>query len=102
VFQDYARSLYPWLTLERNITLPLDNLIGSAKERSRIATDFLARVGLAGMGKKRPSQISGGQQQRVAIARALVNHPAILMADEPTGNLDSKSRQRDYGIAAES
>lgn len=92
VFQDYARSLYPWLTLERNITLPLDNLIGSAKERSRIATDLLARVGLAGMGKKRPSHISGGQQQRVAIARALAYSPKVLIMDEPFASVDAQTR----------
>lgn len=92
VFQDYARSLYPWLTLERNITLPLDNLIASASEKARIAHGFLQRVGLAGMGKKHPSQISGGQQQRVAIARALACSPKVLIMDEPFASVDAQTR----------
>jgi len=92
VFQDYARSLYPWFSLERNITLPLDNRIGSAAERKRIARNMLERVGLAGMADKRPTQLSGGQQQRVAIARALAYAPKVLIMDEPFASVDAQTR----------
>lgn len=86
VFQQF--HLLPALTVLDNITAPL---VGHcpAKERRTRAHEMLEAVGLAGRASSRPGQLSGGQQQRVAIARALVVRPALLLADEPTGNLDS-------------
>ncbi|AHF79089.1 Nitrate/sulfonate/bicarbonate ABC transporter ATPase (plasmid) [Sodalis praecaptivus] len=92
VFQDYRRSLYPWLTLESNITLPLRHRVRSSGERSAIAHDMLARVGLAGMEGRFPGQLSGGQQQRVAIARALACRPRLLILDEPFASVDAQTR----------
>jgi len=89
IFQFY--NLVPTLTAEENVALPL--LIDGAKiedHRTRIE-DLLHLVGLAERKHHKPDQMSGGQQQRVAIARALVTNPAIILADEPTGNLDSKA-----------
>jgi putative ABC transport system ATP-binding protein len=90
VFQFF--QLLPSLTLIENITLAMDfrNTYPLRERRGR-AVDLLGQVGLADHVRKRPSKISGGQQQRVAIARALANDPPILVADEPTGNLDSRT-----------
>jgi putative ABC transport system ATP-binding protein len=87
VFQFF--NLLPMLTAEENIVLPLT--IAGAKQDREWIDGLIARVGLADRKTHRPSQLSGGQQQRVAIARALVTRPTVVFADEPTGNLDSRS-----------
>ena len=91
IFQQY--NLIPKLTVQENVELPLLYAGVSAEERRERAIQSLERVGLADKRKNLPSQLSGGQQQRVAIARALATKPAILLADEPTGNLDSRTSQ---------
>ncbi|MEU5065464.1 ABC transporter ATP-binding protein [Streptomyces virginiae] len=94
VFQ--AFNLLPALTVEQNVTLPM-RLAGSRTDRAR-AADLLARVGLDGMGARRPAELSGGQQQRVAIARALINRPDVVFADEPTGALDTTTAAEVLGL----
>ncbi len=88
VFQFF--QLLPTLTIAENVVLPMDFCaIHAAKERRPRALDILERVGIADQADKLPATLSGGQQQRAAIARALANSPPVLLADEPTGNLDS-------------
>jgi putative ABC transport system ATP-binding protein len=94
VFQSF--NLLPTLSAAENITLPLD-LAGRKPDREWFDT-VLATVGLVDRLKHRPSELSGGQQQRVAVARALVSQPAIVFADEPTGNLDSRSAAEVLGL----
>ena len=92
VFQ--AFHILPHLTLAQNIALPLVLQHGRAKEANARALDMLASVGLPGRGEDFPRALSGGELQRVAIARALVHRPAIILADEPTGNLDPETAAR--------
>jgi putative ABC transport system ATP-binding protein len=87
IFQFF--NLLPMLTAEENILLPLT--LAGKKPQDGFFEDLLAKVGLQDRRKHRPSELSGGQQQRVAIARALVSRPTVVFADEPTGNLDSKT-----------
>jgi putative ABC transport system ATP-binding protein len=89
IFQSF--QLIPYLTVIENVMLPLSITEKSNREQFKMAEEILERIGLRGKGKRLPDQLSGGEQERVAIARALVNSPPILMADEPTGNLDSKT-----------
>lgn len=91
VFQGF--NLLPRMTLEDNVALPLVYSHIEREPRREKAREMLARVGLAGYAKSLPARISGGQQQRVAIARALINAPSLILADEPTGNLDSHTSE---------
>lgn len=97
VFQFF--QLLPTLTVAENVMLPMDfcNMFTPA-ERPRRALDLLEQVEMADQANKLPAALSGGQQQRVAIARALANDPPILAADEPTGNLDSKTADAVFGL----
>lgn len=89
IFQSF--QLIPYLTVIENVMLPLSITKRSNREQEKMAEEILEKVGLKAKAKRLPDQLSGGEQERVAIARALVNAPPILLADEPTGNLDTKT-----------
>ncbi|HEX9926778.1 MAG TPA: ABC transporter ATP-binding protein [Anaerolineae bacterium] len=92
VFQDYA--LFPHMTVEKNVGYGLMIKKVPKAERQRQVTEILDLVQLSGLGERKPGQLSGGQRQRVALARALINHPRVLLLDEPLGALDLKLRQQ--------
>ena len=91
VFQTF--NLLPYLNARENVELPMEGRIKSKSERRKKASELLGMVGLSGREEHRPQRLSAGEQQRVAIARALANDPAFILADEPTGNLDSQNKQ---------
>jgi ABC-type lipoprotein export system ATPase subunit len=101
IFQFF--QLLPMLTCAQNVMLPMDfaNVYHSPRQRRERALHLLEQVGIPEQADKLPSAVSGGQRQRVAIARALANDPAFLAADEPTGNLDSKTADAVFGVFEE-
>ncbi len=99
IFQSF--NLIPQLTVQKNIELPLYYLGWQAEQSAERAKELAARVGLNGRLNHHPTELSGGQMQRVAIARALANDPQILLADEPTGNLDSATGEQILAILKE-
>lgn len=92
IFQKF--NLIPTMTALKNVALPMVFLGGSKADREHRAAELLGKVGLLNWATHRPSELSGGQQQRVAIARSLSNNPEIILADEPTGNLDTKTGEQ--------
>ncbi|MBT0159573.1 ABC transporter ATP-binding protein [Candidatus Bathyarchaeota archaeon A05DMB-2] len=99
VFQTF--NLLPYLNARENVELPMEGKIKSKSERRRKASELLRMVGLSGREEHRPQKLSAGEQQRVAIARALANDPAIILADEPTGNLDARNKREIVGLLAD-
>jgi putative ABC transport system ATP-binding protein len=98
VWQQTARNLFPYLTARQNVELPMTLNGTGRRHRAERAGDLLAQVGLAERADHRPEALSGGEQQRVAIAVALANDPAVLLADEPTGELDSRSAHEVFDL----
>jgi putative ABC transport system ATP-binding protein len=98
IFQTF--NLLPYLNARENVELPMEGTEIPKKERGKKASELLGMVGLSGREEHRPQRLSAGEQQRVAIARALANDPAIILADEPTGNLDSKNKYEIVRILA--
>ncbi len=98
VFQSF--NLVPYLSLQENVMLPLATQRMSAKAKRALAAEALGRVGLGDKLLRLPNQVSGGEQERAAVARALVNRPPILLADEPTGNLDAATSAEVMGLIA--
>ena len=96
IFQNF--NLLPYLNAIENVELPMEGTGKSKDERRNRARELLKMVGLSERGEHRPHRLSAGEQQRVAIARALANNPAIILADEPTGNLDQKTGTRNRQI----
>jgi len=99
IFQSF--NLIPSFTALENVALPLFFAGVAKRERKRRALELLEKVGLAPRKDHRPAELSGGEQQRVAIARALINKPDVLLADEPTGNLDSRTSEEIVGLLAD-
>lgn len=99
IFQSF--NLIDTMTVRDNVMLPLNNMQLSRDEKNRRVDEALARMGIAHRAKHYPSQLSGGQQQRAAIARAIVGRPGMILADEPTGNLDSKNGAEVMQLLAE-
>jgi ABC-type lipoprotein export system ATPase subunit len=99
IFQNF--NLIPTMTADENVRLALAFAGIRGGERRKVAADLLARVGLTDRVDHRPAELSGGEQQRVAIARALANRPRVLLADEPTGNLDSTRARELLGLLRE-
>jgi ABC-type lipoprotein export system ATPase subunit len=96
IWQQTARNLLPYLTARENVELPM--ILDGAKDRKARAMELLERVGLGDRSTHRPDRLSGGEQQRVAIAVALANRPAVLLADEPTGELDSATSAEIFAL----
>ncbi|TQV75623.1 ABC transporter ATP-binding protein [Aliikangiella marina] len=99
VFQAY--NLIPVLTAYENVEFIMQLQGVPAERRRELSHEILGRVGIADMGERKPAELSGGQQQRVAVARALVSNPSIILADEPTANLDSKTSESLLELMAE-
>ena len=101
VWQKSSRNLFPYMTVVENVEVPMYFVKGKEKQRRERARMLLEQVGMLSHADKFPSQLSGGEQQRVAIAVALANEPAILLADEPTGAVDTKTSDQIYGLFRE-
>jgi ABC-type lipoprotein export system ATPase subunit len=97
IWQQTSRNLLPYLTAQQNVELPMRLAGGGPKDRRRRSVELLGLLGLGDCADRRPDQLSGGEQQRAAIAVALVNEPKVLLADEPTGELDTATATEVFG-----